>query len=57
MKIFTQDNGWAGCIVVTAKDENDARSKMECAQNYDRAQDVVEWDINSDFFFANYGDM
>jgi hypothetical protein len=57
LKIYAQDRGIYGCIVVIAKSEEQARTKMRDALNYSEKQELEEYEINEDFAFWNYGDM
>lgn len=57
MKIYTQNNGWCGSIVVIAKNEKQARELMQEAHNYDKNVPVEEHDIKLGFIFYNLGDM
>lgn len=56
MKIFTQDHGWAGAIVVIASNETEARELMKGCYNYDVSVPVMEHEIKNGFRFVNLGD-
>lgn len=57
MSIYIQNCGVYGMIVVSASDEPEAREKMEEFANYDPDYPIEEHEFNSDFAYANYGDM
>ncbi len=56
MKIFTQDNSWAGAIVVIASNETEARELMKGCYNYDPSVPIKEHEIKKGFRFVNLGD-
>jgi|LakMenE01Jun11ns_1017448.scaffolds.fasta_scaffold9716074_2 hypothetical protein len=57
LKIYTQDCGSYGSIIVIAKSEEQARTKMMDEHNYSENAEVEEHEINEDFTFSNYGSM
>lgn len=57
LKIYSQDHRWAGCIVVVAESEEEARDLMQDYHNYDAATPIEEHEIKKGFVFWNYGDM
>lgn len=56
LKIFIQDNSWAGMIVVIATDEKQAREKMKQYYNYCEKKSILSHDIIEDFSYSCYGD-
>lgn len=57
MKLFYQDNGWCGSIVVIAENEKKARELMSTCQNYEPDKIVEEHKIKKGLCLKNYGDM
>lgn len=57
LKIFVQDNGWRGSILVISSSEENARKQMAGEANYFAEDPVIEHEIKEGFIFANYGDM
>ena len=56
MKIYTQDNGWRGSIVVIADNEKEARELMEKELNYEPTSPVEEHEITKGWIYVDYGD-
>lgn len=56
VKIFIQDNGWCGCIVVVAENIEKAREFMFHEINFSD-NPIDEHPIVSGFVFSNLGDM
>ena len=56
MKIYTQDHGVYGHIVVVASDETGARELMKSCRNYDPDQDVWGFAILKGLVIENLGD-
>lgn len=55
--IWIQDNGWRGCIIVVAPNEETARVAMRKSMyNYEENKEILKFDINTDFFYENFGD-
>lgn len=57
LKIYIQDAGYEGSIIVIAKSEEDARKLMQNEYNYDKNDEVQEHEIKEGFLFSNYGDL
>jgi len=57
MKLYVQEHLWAGVIIVIATSEFDAREKMCKYHNYDSFGEVLEYEIDENFEYANYGDL
>lgn len=57
MKIFIQDCGVYGCIVVVAEDEDSARIMMEDERNYQKDREIQFFPIQKGFIYCNLGDM
>jgi hypothetical protein len=58
-KIYIQDYGVYGCIIVIASSEEEARNKMRPKSGYSGYKDnlpVESFDISEDFVYENYGD-
>ncbi len=58
LKIYYMDCGWAGSIVVVAKNEQQARSIM-CltCDNYNEDSPIEEHEIEDSLCLHNYGDL
>lgn len=58
MNIYIQDFGWAGCIIVIASSEEEAREMMKASRNhnYDPLQPVDMKEIQPGVVHINYGD-
>ena len=56
MKLYVQNNGVYGCIVVIAKNEEDARKLMNGCYNYDENSNLDVYDLTEGFKFENLGD-
>ena len=57
MKIYVQDNGKYGCLIVIANSKEEARNKMAKYHNaYEEYGSIEEHEITQDFEFVNYGD-
>ena len=58
LKLYVQDHGWAGMIVVTAYSEENAHEKMKKLNfhNYLYEYGVEEYIIDEDFEYENVGD-
>lgn len=57
MHIYVQDHGWAGCIVVIADSEEEARTMMVGEPNYEAKHGLQVLDICKGLVIANLGDM
>lgn len=57
LKMYVQDNHWAGQIVAIAVDIIDAREKMKTCENYDSEQPIEELEIKAGQLVYNLGDM
>ena len=57
MKIYIQDNGVYGMIVVIAISETHARKLMENEHNYRESYEIESHEICSGFCYSNLGDM
>jgi hypothetical protein len=55
MKLFVQDNGKSGMIVVIAGSETLARQLMKGYCNYDPGEDLDEYSLEEGVSFCNYG--
>lgn len=56
--IYIQDHNWAGCIVVLAFDEEEAREMMRGQPNYDEKTPLTSYDImRTGLVHVNLGDM
>jgi len=56
LKLYVMDMDWRGCIVVIAKNENDAREIMKGKLNYHESEEIEEFEIKEGFSFNNMGD-
>ncbi len=56
MKLYVQDHGWAGCLVVIAYSEVEARMYMEGRYNYAPLKEVDEMEIVCGLLIENTGD-
>jgi phosphoribosyl-AMP cyclohydrolase len=56
MKIYIQDCSWAGCIMVIAQNEEQARIIMTQYYNYQANREVTEHEIVDGFSYCNLGD-
>lgn len=57
MKIYVQECGWKGSILVVARDEPAAREIMENeARNYDPKRELEVFEITEGFVHINLGD-
>ena len=56
MKIFVQDCGWRGSILVIANNEIEARKLMKNEYNYEPDGIVYEEDIKIGFIWTDLGD-
>ena len=59
LKIYIQDHTWAGCIVVCAENEEEARELMKSASgsyNYSPSEPVEELPIEKGLIHVNLGD-
>ncbi len=56
MKLYIQDCGWRGSIVVVANSQEEARALMEGCYNYEPNGEIEEEEIRVGFIFANLGD-
>lgn len=57
LKIYEQDHGWAGTLIVVSESEEKARRLMEEHPTYDKTQHVNVYEIVEGLEFANYGDF
>lgn len=55
-KIYIQDYGWAGCIMVIATSEHDARQLMLGNYNYSDNRKLIEREIKVGIIHENMGD-
>lgn len=56
MKMYIQDCGWRGSILVIANNEAEAREMMKDEYNYESDGIVYEEEIKHGFIFSNLGD-
>lgn len=56
MKIFIQDNGFAGMIIVVAETEERARQFMWEYHNYDPKKSIQSFEIEYGFSYSCLGD-
>jgi len=57
LKLYTQDHGWAGVLIVTAASEEEARKiMMENCQNYNYKTKEIEEHSLENFVYENTGD-
>lgn len=56
MKIYVQDHGVYGCIVVLAENKEQARKFMEGEYNYDKNEPVEEMELEPGVIHVNLGD-
>lgn len=57
MKIYIQNNGWTGSLVVAATSEEAARAMMALYENYCDDKPVIEKDFVEGVINVNYGDL
>lgn len=57
MKLYYQDNGWCGSIVVIAESLGEARALMQNELNYDRDVPIDEYPIENGLVLTCMGDM
>ena len=57
MKVWIADCEWAGCVVVIAGTEAEARVMMEPHDNYVANQPITSQEIVPGLVYANYGDL
>ena len=57
LRVYVQDNGWRGCIIVIAKSADAARLLMRNESNYEETGHITSYLVAEGFTFANYGDM
>lgn len=57
MKVYVQDHGWRGVIIVTAFNMEQASEKMANGgyYNYDKDVEIEEFELQ-DFEYCNLGD-
>lgn len=56
MKLYIQDCGWRGSIIVIANNQVEARLIMQGLSNYDSESLVEEKEIHLGFVYATWGD-
>jgi hypothetical protein len=56
MKLYIQDCGWRGSIIVIAENEMEARSYMCDQYNYDKDLPLEEEEIRVGFIYTDLGD-
>lgn len=56
MKLYIQDCGWRGSIIVIANSESEARELMKNEYNYEPDGEIEEEEIRVGFIFTNLGD-
>lgn len=56
LKLYIQDHGYRGMIVVIADSEESARQLMTNAYNYEKNHEVIVEDIKDGFWWYNLGD-
>lgn len=57
LKIYIQDNGWAGMLVAVACSENEARDIMKNEYTYNEKASLIEvTELKKGMLVANYGD-
>jgi hypothetical protein len=57
LMLYVLDCGWAGMIVVIARNEEDARSQMRGLQNYSEGGELEILPITEGLVVYNYGDL
>lgn len=57
MQIYIMDAGWAGCIVVIADSEEEARAMMKNEPNYDSSIELEVQDIRNGVVIVSLGDL
>ena len=57
LRIYVQDRGVYGMIVVVAKSEREARLMMCCEFNYLESEAVESYEIEDGFIYCCLGDM
>ena len=57
LKVWIQDLGWRGCVVVIAATENEARDLMDTDEfRYDDNKPVESFPIKPGLIYGNLGD-
>lgn len=56
MKIYTQDHGVYGSILVIAENLEAATQLISNSYNYDPKEEIEEYDIVNGFVYENLGD-
>jgi hypothetical protein len=57
LKIYEQNQGWAGNLVVVAESEAEARELMTGHENYNAQDDLICHEIKKGLVIFNYGDL
>jgi len=55
MKIYVQNHGWAGALVVVAASEEEARAMMKEMVTYMKSQPLEVFEIKPGVVVDNYG--
>lgn len=56
MKLYIQDCGWRGSIIVVANNEAEAREMMKNEYNYNPELELEEAEIRHGFIYTDLGD-
>lgn len=56
MKLYIQDCGWRGSIIVIANNEEEAREMMKDQYNYEPNTEIEEAEIRHGFIHVDTGD-
>lgn len=56
MKLYIQDCGWRGSIIVIANSKEEARELMKDAYNYEPDNSIEEEEIRHGFVYVDLGD-
>jgi hypothetical protein len=57
MRLWIQDRGWRGCVVVIALSEQEARHIMSETWNYSADAPIRAFDLDRGFKYVNIGDQ
>ena len=59
MKIYRQDNGWRGSVVVIADSKEEAIKMMKKKKvfDYETEEEIEEYEIVSGLILVDYGDQ
>ncbi len=57
LKIWIQDLGYRGCLMVIASNEKEAREKLASYfSEYNTKDLIISREITKDFYYESYGD-